>query len=55
MYTYPDLMIVARPVELQAGRKDTILNPVLIAEVLSDSTQAYDLSHHPNPAGVSAD
>ncbi|GAP96413.1 Uma2 family endonuclease [Leptolyngbya sp. NIES-2104] len=42
IYTYPDSMIVRRPVELQAGRKDTITNPVLIAEVLSDSTEAYD-------------
>lgn len=42
MYTYPDAMIVPRPVELQPGRKDTVINPILIAEVLSDSTKAYD-------------
>lgn len=42
MYAYPDVMVVPRPVELQAGRKDTIVNPLLIAEVLSDSTKAYD-------------
>lgn len=42
IYTYPDAMIVRRPVELQPGRKDTITNPILIAEVLSDSTEAYD-------------
>jgi Uma2 family endonuclease len=42
LYTYPDLAIVPRPVELQPGRKDTVINPILIAEVLSDSTQAYD-------------
>ncbi|MDF0552863.1 Uma2 family endonuclease [Kamptonema sp. UHCC 0994] len=41
-YTYPDVMVVARPIELQSGRKDTITNPVLIAEVLSKSTKAYD-------------
>lgn len=41
-YTYPDLMVVARPIELQSGRRDTITNPVLIAEVLSKSTKAYD-------------
>lgn len=42
LYTYPDSMIVRRPVELQPGRKDSITNPILIAEVLSDSTEAYD-------------
>lgn len=42
MYTYPDAMIVPRPVELQPGRKDTVTSPILIAEVLSDSTKAYD-------------
>ncbi|MEG5137557.1 MULTISPECIES: Uma2 family endonuclease [unclassified Microcoleus] len=41
-YTYPDVMVVARPIELQLGRTDTITNPVLIAEVLSKSTKAYD-------------
>ncbi|MGL5080049.1 MAG: Uma2 family endonuclease [Microcoleaceae cyanobacterium] len=42
IYTYPDVMVVPRPVELQSGRKDTVINPVLIVEVLSDSTEAYD-------------
>jgi len=42
IYTYPDVMVIARPLELQAGRKDTVTNPVLIAEVLSPSTAAYD-------------
>lgn len=41
-YTYPDVMVVARPIDLQSGRTDTITNPVLIAEVLSKSTKAYD-------------
>ena len=41
-YTYPDVIVVAKPVELQSGRRDTITNPVLIAEVLSKSTKAYD-------------
>jgi Uma2 family endonuclease len=35
-------MAIPRPVELQQGRKDTVTNPVLIAEVLSDATKAYD-------------
>jgi Uma2 family endonuclease len=42
LYTYPDSMVISRPVELQSGRKDTVTNPILIAEVLSDSTKAYD-------------
>ncbi len=42
LYTYPDVMVVPRPIELQAGRKDTVMNPILIAEVLSDSTKDYD-------------
>ena len=42
IHTYPDVMVVAKPIELQAGRKDTVTNPVLIAEVLSKSTKSYD-------------
>jgi Uma2 family endonuclease len=41
-YTYPDMMVVAKPIELQSGRTDTITNPLLIAEVLSKGTKAYD-------------
>ena len=42
IHTYPDVMVVAKPIELEAGRKDTVTNPVLIAEVLSKSTKSYD-------------
>jgi Uma2 family endonuclease len=41
-YTYPDGMVIADPVELKPGRKDTVTNPLLLAEVLSDSTEKYD-------------
>ncbi|APB34246.1 Uncharacterized protein conserved in cyanobacteria [Gloeomargarita lithophora Alchichica-D10] len=41
-YTYPDVMVVPKPIEFQSGRTDTLINPGLIAEVLSPSTQAYD-------------
>lgn len=44
LYTYPDIMVVSKPLELQAGRTDTVLNPCFIAEVLSKSTQNYDRS-----------
>ncbi len=44
IYTYPDVMVVQGELQLQEGRKDTITNPVIIAEVLSNSTEAYDRS-----------
>lgn len=42
LYTYPDVMVVEKPLQLQTGRTDTIMNPCLIAEVLSKSTRDYD-------------
>jgi Uma2 family endonuclease len=42
LYTYPDVMVVENPLQLQTGRTDTVINPCLIAEVLSKSTQDYD-------------
>lgn len=43
-YYYPDVMVVSKPVALFAGRKDTLTEPILIAEVLSDSTASRDRS-----------
>jgi Uma2 family endonuclease len=42
LYTYPDVMVLAKPIQLQPGRTDTVINPCFIAEVLSKSTQDYD-------------
>jgi len=42
LYTYPDVMVVCGNVEFAADQKDTVLNPVVIVEVLSKSTQDYD-------------
>ena len=42
LYTYPDAMLVCGKPEFAADRRDIITNPVLIVEVLSDSTQSYD-------------
>ncbi len=42
LYTYPDVMVVQKPLQLQTGRTDTLMNPCFIAEVLSKSTQDYD-------------
>lgn len=41
-FTYPDLIVVPQPLEFQSGRKDTLTNPLLIAEVLSQGTRNYD-------------
>lgn len=40
--TYTDLMVVKGEPEFNADRTDEILNPLLIVEVLSPSTEAYD-------------
>ena len=42
IYTYPDVMVIQGQLELQPGRKDTVMNPLLIVEVLSKSTDDYD-------------
>ncbi|MBE9009005.1 Uma2 family endonuclease [Pseudanabaenaceae cyanobacterium LEGE 13415] len=42
IYTYPDVMILTKPLQYQEGRRDILINPLLIAEVLSKSTQNYD-------------
>jgi Uma2 family endonuclease len=40
--TYPDLMIVEGKVQTLPERPNVILNPSVIIEVLSSSTEAYD-------------
>ena len=42
LYTYPDLIVVCGKSEFDDTHFDTLLNPTLIIEVLSDSTEAYD-------------
>ena len=42
LYTYPDVMVVCGKIEFAQGRNDTVANPILIVEVLSPSTEAYD-------------
>ncbi len=44
IYTYPDIMVLEKPIQLQEGRTDTVMNPCLIAEILSKSTKDYDRS-----------
>ena len=42
LYTYPDVMVVPTPLVFAENRQDTIVNPLTIAEILSDSTEKYD-------------
>jgi Uma2 family endonuclease len=42
LYTYPDVMVVCGAPQFADDQKDTVLNPVLIVEVLSESTRDYD-------------
>ena len=42
LYTYPDIVVVCEKEQFDDKHKDTLLNPTLIIEVLSDSTEAYD-------------
>ncbi len=42
MYTYPDVAALCGKAEFEDGHIDTLLNPTVIIEVLSDSTELYD-------------
>jgi Uma2 family endonuclease len=41
-YVYPDVMVIQGELELQVGRNDTVVNPLLVVEVLSPSSQDED-------------
>lgn len=42
MYTYPDIVAVCGEPRFEDAAVDTLLNPVLIVEVLSESTERHD-------------
>lgn len=42
LLTYPDVSVVCGPERFPDEERDTLLNPTLLGEVLSDSTEAYD-------------
>jgi Uma2 family endonuclease len=42
LYTYPDVVVVCGEPQFEDDRLDTLLNPTLIVEVLSKSTEIYD-------------
>jgi len=41
-YLYPDVMVVCGEIETAEQNKESVTNPVLIIEVLSESTASYD-------------
>lgn len=41
-FFYPDVVVVCDAPQFHDDRKDVILNPVLVVEVLSKSTEAFD-------------
>lgn len=41
-YTYPDIVVVCGPERFADDQKDTLLNPTLLMEVLSPSTELVD-------------
>ncbi|HZQ11032.1 MAG TPA: Uma2 family endonuclease [Anaerolineae bacterium] len=41
-YLYPDVMVVCGKPEFGSGRDDTVINPIVIIEVLSASTHNHD-------------
>lgn len=42
LYAYPDVVVVCGPPEFQDDEFDVLLNPTVIIEVLSESTEGYD-------------
>ena len=42
LFTYPDLSVVCGEPLLMQGRPDTLTNPTMLLEVLSDATREYD-------------
>lgn len=42
LYTYPDISVVCGAPQFEDAALDTLLNPIVIIEVLSPSTERYD-------------
>lgn len=42
LYAYPDVTVVCGKAEFADDQQDMLLNPVVIVEVLSETTEAYD-------------
>lgn len=41
-FVYPDAMVICGPVEISEKDKNAVINPILVVEVLSKSTESYD-------------
>ncbi len=42
LYTYPDIVVVCGEPQFVDDEFDTLLNPVVVVEILSESTESYD-------------
>jgi len=42
LYTYPDVTVACPELKFADDQQDTLLNPTVIVEILSDSTRGYD-------------
>ncbi len=42
LFTYPDVVVTCQEERFADDERDILLNPLVIVEVLSDSTEAYD-------------
>lgn len=42
LYTYPDVVVVCGEPRFLDEKRDTLLNPTLLVEVLSETTEGYD-------------
>jgi Uma2 family endonuclease len=42
LYTYPDVVVLCGEPQFDDAHKDTLLNPTVLIEILSPSTEAYD-------------
>ncbi|MGD9972731.1 MAG: Uma2 family endonuclease [Desulfatirhabdiaceae bacterium] len=42
LYTYPDIAMICGPPQFEDDHRDTLLNPTVIIEILSPSTESYD-------------
>jgi Uma2 family endonuclease len=42
LYTYPDVVVVCGGPEFEDAELDTLLNPTVLFEVLSETTESYD-------------
>ena len=41
-YVYPDIVVACNNLEFEDSEFDTLTNPIVIIEILSDSTEAFD-------------